>query len=400
MPSLGADMEYGTLLEWKVAPGDAVKRGDIVAVVDTSKAEIDVEVFEDGVIEEILVPVGERVPVGTPIARIGSADAEPAPEPIASASGNGHGNAAPVQPAPEPTVALSEPSSAPVTHPRVSPLARRTAAALGIDLSAVEGTGPRGAVTQVDVERAAGPVEVERAPAPAKPPTLAEPPTPDRQAAMRAAIAQLMARSKREIPHYYLSLDIDMTAALELLRRRNEERPVAERVLPAVLLARAAALAAREIPDMNGFFTDGAFRPSDAVHLGFAVALRSGGLIAPAIHNADGRSLDELMRDARDLVKRVRSGGLRASEMSDPTITVTSLGERGVGAVYGVIYPPQVALVGFGRIAERPWAADGMVGAREVVTATLSADHRASDGHTGALFLAAVDANLQTPEEL
>jgi pyruvate dehydrogenase E2 component (dihydrolipoamide acetyltransferase) len=356
-----------------------------------------VEVFEDGVIEEILVPVGERVPVGTPIARIGSADAEPAPEPIASASGNGHGNAAPVQPAPEPTIALSEPSSAPVTHPRVSPLARRTAAALGVDLSAVEGTGPRGAVTQVDVERAAGPVEVERAPAPAQPPAA---PAPDRQAAMREAIAQLMARSKREIPHYYLSLDIDMTAALELLRRRNEERPVAERVLPAVLLARAAALAAREIPDMNGFFTDGAFRPSDAVHLGFAVALRSGGLIAPAIHNADGRSLDELMRDARDLVKRVRSGGLRASEMSDPTITVTSLGERGVGAVYGVIYPPQVALVGFGRIAERPWAADGMVGAREVVTATLSADHRASDGHTGALFLAAVDANLQTPEEL
>jgi pyruvate dehydrogenase E2 component (dihydrolipoamide acetyltransferase) len=217
---------------------------------------------------------------------------------------------------------------------------------------------------------------------------------------MRQAIAELMARSKREIPHYYLGLDIDMGPALAWLDEHNAAIPLAERVLPAAVLARAAAVAAREVPALNGFWVDGGFRPSEPVHLGFAVSLRGGGLIAPAIHDADRKTPDELMRDIRHLVRRTRSGGLRASEMADPTITVTNLGERGTDATYGVIYPPQVALVGFGRIREQPVARDGMLGVGSVVTATLSADHRASDGHAGALFLAAIEAALQRPEEL
>jgi pyruvate dehydrogenase E2 component (dihydrolipoyllysine-residue acetyltransferase) len=411
MPSLGADMEAGTVLEWYVQPGDTVKRGDIVALVDTSKAEIEVEIFEGGVIDELLVPVGERVPVGTVLATLHPAGAEaPVPVPV--------GAPAPPTPAPPaPPVAVTAPVPPPPLVPppapvrvaaapagtnhrlRVSPLARRAAAGLGVDLSEVSGSGPNGAITRADVERArTGPESaplVERPPAPA--PTR-EP--GDRQAAMREAIGSLMARSKRVIPHYYLQLDIDMGRALDWLREANLQRPVNERLLPSVLLLSAVARAAAEMPEMNGFWIDGAFRPGGGVHLGVAVSLRGGGLIAPALHDADGKNLDEIMAGVRDLVQRARAGRLRSSEMSDPTLTVTNLGDRGVDLVHGVIYPPQVALVGFGAVRERPWAIDGMLGVRPIVVATLAADHRASDGHAGGRFLTLIERRLQKPENL
>jgi pyruvate dehydrogenase E2 component (dihydrolipoamide acetyltransferase) len=375
-------MDSGVLTEWRVKPGDRVKRGDIVAVVDTKKADIEIEVFEDGVVSELLVPVGQQVPVGTVIATI---------EPAAPQA---------VRPAPSPPErAAQEPAE---HHRRVSPLARRMAADRGVDLDSVTGTGPRGAVLRADVERAAasGAAPPEAPPVPPEPARTEQPRGEDRSAAMRDAIAALMARSKREIPHYYLGLDIPMDAALAWLEQHNAELPLAERVLPAALLARAVAAAAREVPSMNGFWENGAFQPCAHVHLGFAVSLRGGGLIAPAIHDADDKSVDELMRDIRDLVRRTRNGGLRASEMSDSTLTLTNLGERGSDATYGVIYPPQVALAGFGRIRTQPVARDGMLGIGSVVTATLSADHRASDGHDGALFLAEVEALLAAPETL
>jgi pyruvate dehydrogenase E2 component (dihydrolipoamide acetyltransferase) len=401
-------MDSGVLLEWLVKPGDAVKHGDIVAVVDTSKAEIEIEVFEDGVVEELLVPTGERVPVGTPIALIDAAKlAAPAPGP------NGGAPALAPQAPPPPVVAPPAPVPPAAEHRRrVSPVARRTAAALGVDLDVVSGTGPHGAVTKADVERAAeGGAPVARPSPPTArttsgpgPPAPAAPPAPgsaaDRQAAMRAAIAALMARSKREIPHYYLAEDVDLSAALDHLERRNLDLPVQQRLLPAVLLAKATALALREVPELNGFWTDGRYQPGAGIHLGFAVALRGGGLIAPAIHDADAKPVDELMAAIRDLVRRGRAGTLRSSEMSDPTVTLTSLGDRGAQAVYGVIYPPQVALVGFGRIAERPWASGGMLAVRPVTTVTLAGDHRASDGATGGRLLTAIARNLQAPEEL
>jgi pyruvate dehydrogenase E2 component (dihydrolipoamide acetyltransferase) len=209
-----------------------------------------------------------------------------------------------------------------------------------------------------------------------------------------------MARSKREVPHYYLSTTVDLSTAVGWLRERNRELPVAERLVPAALLLKAAALAAREVPQLNGFWTGGRFTAASTVHLGVAVALRGGGLVAPAIHNATDLPLTELMAKLRNLVTRARSGRLRGSETTDPTITVTNLGDQGVEAVFGVIYPPQVALVGLGRVVERPWAVDGLIGVRPVVTATLSADHRASDGATGARYLTVLDRLLQRPEEL
>ena len=283
---------------------------------------------------------------------------------------------------------------------RVSPLARRAAEQLGVDLSTVSGSGPNGAITKADVERARPAAQARHRVAAAGDACARAASRGDRQAAMREAIGALMARSKREIPHYYLQLEIDMSRAIDWLRDANLERPVNERLLPSALLLSAVARAVAEMPEMNGFWIDGAFRPGGGVHLGVAISLRGGGLIAPALHDADQKSLDEIMAGVRDLVQRARSGRLRSSEMSDPTLTVTNLGEHGVDLVHGVIYPPQVALVGFGAVRERPWAADGMLGVRPTVIATLAADHRASDGHAGSRFLTLIDRQLQKPETL
>ncbi|HUJ01630.1 MAG TPA: 2-oxo acid dehydrogenase subunit E2, partial [Usitatibacter sp.] len=234
----------------------------------------------------------------------------------------------------------------------------------------------------------------------AKPSAAAAKPSADRTAEMRKAIGAAMSRSKREIPHYYLTEPIPMARAMEWLARENEKRAVTERLLMGVAQLKAVALALKKAPELNGFWIDGAFRPSQAVHLGVAISIRQGGLISPAIHDVDRKGLDELMHDLSDLVARARAGSLRSSEMSDPTITVTNLGETGVESVLGVIYPPQVALVGFGRIDARPWVEDGTVRALPITIASLSADHRASDGMRGARFLAELRERLQHPEEL
>jgi len=324
MPSLGADMESATLIEWKVKPGDRVKKGDIVAVVETVKGAIDVEIFEEGTVMELVAQPGAEVPVGGLLARITGGAPAGAPAPQAE----------------------------PAERPRVSPRQRRLAA---------EQAPPR---------------------------------------TMREAIGAAMARSKREIPHYYLEAHVSLEAALSWLAAENEQRPVTGRVLPAALLLKAAALAVREVPELNGTYVNGAFTPSKAVHLGVAISLKSGGLIAPALHDADQLPLAELMKQLADLVDRARRGALKSSELADGTVTVTNLGDLGVESVFGVIYPPQVAIIGFGKVLERPWAEGGRVEVRRTVAASLSADHRVSDGHRGGLFLTALDRLLQEPQKL
>ena len=384
MPSLGAEMEKGTLVEWRVKPGDAVTRGQIVAVVETDKGTIEVEIFEDGVVDSLLVAPGTKAPVGTPLAVV-RGKGEPAAA-VAAA------------PAPAPSAAKAPPAAVPEAgRTRASPLARKRAEALGLDLGRVTGTGPGGTVTVADVAAAAAGATGVGAGAGAGEGKGAE---ADRQAAMRRAIGAAMSRSKREIPHYYLATDIELSRMHAWLATHNAGVPVARRMLPAAPLLKAVALALMEVPELNGFFTDGAFHPSEAVHLGIAISLRQGGLVAPAIHDAGRRTVEELMDALRDLIARVRAGTIRSSELADPTVTVSSLGDQGVREVLGVIFPPQVALVGLGRIGERPWVAEGTVQARPVITATLSADHRVSDGHRGGRFLAALDRLLQEPEKL
>jgi pyruvate dehydrogenase E2 component (dihydrolipoamide acetyltransferase) len=381
LPSLGADMDKGTMLEWKVAPGQPLKKGDVVAVVDTTKAAVDVEIWSEGTVHALLVDVGQEVPVGTPILAL------LAPGEAAPALGVSSGKAG-------------------QARPRVSPAARKQAAEMGLDLTGIAGTGVQGSVTLEDVARAgavgARPVTA-RAPAIATglvAPSIETRAAGDRQGQMRSAIAAAMGRSKREIPHYYLSETIPMGKALNWLRGANAQRPPTERLLPAALMLKAVALATHDFPEMNGLFVDGVYHPSAVAHVGVAISLRQGGLIAPALHDVGHRELETVMLELADLVRRCRAGSLRSSEMSDPTITVTNLGDQGVEQVFGVIYPPQVALVGFGRVVERPWVVDGQLTTMPVVTASLSADHRVSDGHRGALFLAKVGALLQQPQML
>lgn len=387
MPSLGADMEAGTLVEWHIKPGDAVKRGQVVAVVETQKGAIEVEIWEDGVVERLVVQPGAKVPVGEVLAVLRGGGEGEAPALVAPPA---------AAPTPTATVTTAAPATIAADRRKVSPSARRQAQELGVDLATVQSQEADGVISRADIERAAA-IGKQTAAAPAAPP---EATAGDWRVQMRKAIAAAMSRSKREIPHYYLATDIDVTSLLTWLTAENAKRSVAERLLPAVPLMKAVALALREVPELNGFWIDGAFRSSTAVQLGMAIAMRGGGLVAPAIHDADHRTCDELMAALRDLIARVRGGRLRSSEMADPTVTLTSLGEQGVAQVFGVIYPPQVAIIGLGRISERPWVTAGTVAARQVLTASLAADHRASDGHRGALFLAALDRLLQAPEKL
>lgn len=415
MPSLGADMEAGTLVVWHVQPGGRVKRGDIIAEVETDKGIIEVEVFENGVIEQILVQPGMEVPVGTVLAtiRADGTPVVPAARPAATTVAGSPASARP--PAARPPQPPVEQPAAALPRLRVSPLARKLATELGIDVHTVRGTGPGGAIGRADIEHAATarkaaaaapPLPPEAAaplpvaPAPAPPAARGAPPTGLSPTGIRRAIAAAMARSNRDIPHYYLQTRIDMSRALRWLEAENQRRSLKERLLPAVLLLKAVAQALGDVPELNGYWSEERHQPQEAVHIGFAIALRQGGLIAPAIHHVDLKSLDDLMEALRDLIPRARSGRLRSSEMTDATITVTNLGDLGVEVVYGVIYPPQVALVGFGKILEQPWAEHGMLGVRPVVTATLAADHRATDGHRGAQFLEALNRSLQEPATL
>lgn len=401
MPSLGADMEAGTLVEWLVKTGDRVKRGDVIAVVETQKGAIEVEIFDDGVVSELVVPVGRKVPVGTVLAHIADGKAEQppgarppaapppaaAPAPAAAPVPAAVAPAMPVPPALRPPVA----PAAPEQRVKITPVARRRAAELGLDVASLHGTGIDGSVTLADIEAA----KVAPAERPEQPrPRAALPPD------MRKAIAAAMSRAKREIPHYYLTQTVDLHAALTWLEATNRERPPPERILPATLFLKATALALREVPQLNGTFEGGEFRPSSGIHVGWAISLRGGGLIAPAILDTDARSLKEIMEALRDLVQRARSGGLRSSELTLPTITVTNLGERGAESVAGIIYPPQVALVGFGRVVTRPWVVDGAVVVRPVVSLSLAADHRVTDGHIGGQLLVAIDRILQEPGKL
>ncbi len=417
MPSLGADMDHGKMVEWLVKPGDYVHRGDVVAVVDTEKTVMDVETFEEGVVAELLVDVGATVPIGTPLARITStpdnaaaaaAETEHAapsetaapvsppvrhlahrlgvdPARIRGTGRNGAVTRADVERAAPPVTAPSKADGAVRTEHaisegvrvRSSPRARRLAAERGQDLKSVTGTGPGGAVTEADVLAAAataGPEAAAASPPEVAAPEATEPePRPSdgrqREASLRRAVGALMSRSKKSIPHYYLSTTLDMSAAVAWMQSVNLQRPVASRLVASALLLKAAAVAAKAVPEVNGFYVDEEFRPSRSVHLGVAVALRKGGIVAPAIHDADTLTVDELMERLRDLVSRARAGRLQRAEMADPTITVTNLGDlgggkrlwRNISAAGGHGGPGQAdgTAVGPRRDAGRPPSGDG-----------------------------------------
>lgn len=434
MPSLGADMQEATLVKWLVKRGDRIKRGQVIGEVDTAKGVIDLECFQEGVVENILVNEGQTVPVGYALLSLATDD-----QPLASCAsesasssinkqGVGHSieqtsqknetavselvekgtlqntiRAAADQMSREKKslqsaqkIEITEISTGSVgeanatSRPKVSPLARRRAAELGIDLTTV---------TTARVDHTIGIEDVESAAA--RRTTVATGRGPDAsRVALRTAIAAAMSKSKSEIPHYYLQTSINMQKALTWLEQENKKRSLNDRLLPALLLIKAVTRALVEVPQLNGYWVDGQLRQSDKVHVGFAIAMKGGGLVAPAIHDVGVKSIDQLRSDLYDLVPRARVGRLRSSEMTDATITITNMGDLGVESVFGIIYPPQVALVGFGKVFDRPWVEAGELCIRPIVTASLSADHRATDGLIGARFLDSLGQLLQEPQSL
>ncbi|MEJ2500925.1 MAG: dihydrolipoamide acetyltransferase family protein [Campylobacterales bacterium] len=383
MPSLGADMESAVLMEWKVKAGDKVDKNDVIAEVETSKGVIEIEVFETGTVDTLLGEPGTEYAVGTPLALIRTENetAEQLQAALAELSGGAPAAAAPREQKPKPAQAKPEPAE--TRRAEISPAARKRAQELGVDLDALA-AATAGKIGLDAVEAAAKPKKHEGI----------------RPEGMRDAIAKAMGRSNAEIPHYYLSTPINMTPALEWLEAQNEQRSIKERILPAALLIRAVVKALAAVPELNGFWKENTLKMSAAVHPGIAVALRSGGLITPALIDANTMDLDQTMAALHDLITRTRSGKLRSSEMTQQTIVITNLGDLGVERVYGVIYPPQVALVGFGQIADAPWAEGGTLTVKKVMQATLAGDHRATDGRIGAFFLTRLNQLLQTPEEL
>ncbi|NKY32958.1 2-oxo acid dehydrogenase subunit E2 [Nocardia speluncae] len=493
MPSLGADMVEGTVLHWFVRPGQRVHTGDIVAEIDTTKAAIEVESFDDGILTEILVPEGATVAVGTPLATIDpTAEPTPATAPArgdaepASDTGPGAPRRLPSTAYASPGHSATPPRSDGAEHDhRATPLIRKFAAEAGIDIAAVAGTGPGGRVMRADIDRvkaaATAPPPPSRPPAdhPAPPARVADhsgaagatapkpytgpasgyarrlahtagiepagltgtgpdgavrardlPPLahaaldpgdspasqtipveteetektgerpPHDPAAARQLIAAAMTRSKRTVPHYYLSSTVDMEKATRALHAINEQAPVPDRIVVSAFLLCAVARAARAVPELNGFWIDEQFQTASDVHLGTVVSLREGGILVPTIPDADRLSPAQMMHAMREVVGRTRTGRLRSHDTTQATITVTNLGDLGADAVFGVIPVPQVAIVGFGAVTERPCAVAGLVGVRPQVTVTVSADHRASDGAVGARFLHRLTDYLQHPEEL
>ncbi|MCX8225858.1 MAG: dihydrolipoamide acetyltransferase family protein [Sulfitobacter sp.] len=378
MPSLGADMEDGILVEQLVAVGETVSRGDIIAAVETQKGAIEIEVFENGILDKWLVPLGTRVPVGTPIAEIRSSDApmtqvEPdVPQPVRPVSDLTR----PKVPKLTPLASQGHPDKG---RQRVTPAARRRAVQAGIDLKTL---GRDRIITLKEL------------------PHVEKPPDAAPATGMRQAIAAAMSRSKREIPHYYLSDTIDLTAAEAFVADHNADLPPEKRLLIGALFIRAIANTVKTFPEFSGTFENNQFVPSPKPHVGMAISQRGGGLVAPALHDAETGSLDDLMVRLRGLIERVRQGRLRARELSDPTITLTSLGDRGVSGITGVIFSPQVAIIGIGTPDRRPVVQDGEIVARRIATVTLAADHRVSDGHRGARFLRAIISHLQRPKTL
>ena len=375
MPSLGADMEDGTLIEWKKKPGDVVKRGDIIAEVDTQKGLIEIEVFDEGTIAELLIQEGTKVPVGTKMALIQPSTIE-AEKPIE------------LHPIME---KISEPIIEEKTDTisiKASPLAKKMAQENHIDLSKIIGTGPDGAITKEDIDvsiKQSETAETEKISTPSE--------------AIRMAVAAAMSKSNREIPHYYLEKKIDMTKALAWLQEANKQRTVDNRLLPVVLFIKAMAKSLKEVPDLNAVWENGLLQKTE-INIGFVVSLRNGGIIVPAIPQSDTKSADEIMAALNDLIPRARALKLRSSELSSSTITLTNLGDAGADTVFGIIYPPQVAIVGLGTITEQPFAENGMLGIRSLANVTLAGDHRATDGLTGSRFLSSLDKYLQNPEAL
>lgn len=371
MPSLGADMEEGKFVEWRIQPGDLVKKGQAIGVVETQKAAVEIESFREGKVLTLEAKPGDVIAVGTEIATMevsGDVEAEAARVPMAKMP-----------------PAILPPAMGP--RKQISPAAKKLAVENHLDWNLIVGSGPNGVIEVRDVEKKLGA---------ARPPGQ----TTFSGVDLRRAIASKMVKSKREIPHYYLHQRMSLDPMMAWLDKVNQVRDMEARLMTASVLLRALVKTLQENPDLNGHYVDQNFLPSSAIHLGVAIALKSGGVLVPAILDAQAMSLFELNASFKSLAERARSGGIKNREMTDGTFTVTNVGDLGAHQVTGVIFPPQVAIVGIGRVRKEAVVVDGSVRPGLVVDVTLSADHRVSDGLSGSKFLNRLERFLQQPQFL
>jgi pyruvate dehydrogenase E2 component (dihydrolipoamide acetyltransferase) len=352
MPSLGADMEEGKLMSWKISPGDSVKKGQSIAIVETTKSAVEIESFYDGVVLELLGHQGDSIHVGTAIASF-----EIAEQVI-------------------PTTDVKK-------RIMISPAARKLAIENNVNLESVSGHGPEGLIELADVEKFIqihGPVKSS--------------------VNIRVAIAKAMSDSKKEIPHYYLKHTFSLDVVMKWLDEKNRTLPPDERLLMPTILIKAIVNALKDFPMFNGYFKAGGYVSSEVINVGVAVALKSGGVLVPAVLDAQNLSLDQLNSSFLDLAHRVQLNELKNRELTEGTFTITNLGDSGCEEVFGIIFPPQVALIGLGFIHKRLVMLNDKVVNSWAVVGSLSADHRVSDGLVGAKFLRKIDEFLQIPEQL
>ncbi len=442
MPQMGADMTEGTLVRWLKQVGDQVNRGDILAEIETDKATVELEAFESGVIQKLAVEEGETVPVGEVIALLGAVGevvpeverkppaeipARRTPSPETSAEPGAAAVAKELQPAGQARVAAEAkppadqgggfgdgraraPAGATRERVRISPVARRIAVESGVDISAIAGSGPDGRILRRDVEAAltAGPAKAAAAAPTARPRAAAA--APERPAPavaggvqplsrMRQAIARRMSQSKQQQPHYYLTLDIDMTDALVFRKQLNTAAGEDRHVSINDLVVKACALALQRHPRFNAEYTDQGLKVHEQINIAIGVALDDG-LIAPALLDCGTKSLGQIGVEARDLIERTKAGKLHADEYGSGTFTITNLGAYGVETLFGIINPPQAAFLGVGSVMPKPVARDGQVVVREVMKVALSADHRVTDGAEGARFIKEIQSLLENPASL
>jgi len=405
MPKLGFDMAEGTLVEWAKKVGETVGEGEVIAVIETDKANVEVTSFKAGVLRQILVEAGTVVPVGQPIAVIGTAD-----EPIDLAALGVKQVAAPparkevkAAPAPAPAQAPAVVREGPVI---ASPVARRMADELGIDLRQVTGSGPEGRIVKRDIEEYIRQREAAPAPPRAAPPIpipsvvpsgeeyRAEPISP-----MRQTIARRMTESKQQAPHFYITVEVDMEAALALRQQLNALLPEGQSISVTDLLIKAAAIALKQFPNINASFAGDAIHIHEHINIGLAVA-REVGLVTTVLKDADKKSLSQIAQESRELIARAREGRMRAEEMVGGTFNISNLGMFDVEHFIAIISPPQAAVLAIGSIQQVPVVKNGQLTVGTRMKATISADHRVTDGAEAARFLQTFKAALEQPLRL
>ena len=455
MPQMGYDMQQGTVVRWHKQEGDAVARGDVLADIETDKATVEFEAFVSGVLRKIVAQEGIAIPVGDLIAVITGPD-EALPEGLLSGRGSGNKDDAPVgngatsvAAQPVSTVASAPPAASPGGEVRASPIARRLAREQGIDLAVVTGTGPGGRIVEKDVlnhtdaRAQTSPVATVAAEVRASPIArrlareggielalvtgtgpggriveqdvlnnleAASQPSSDAASAsaqpeqvdlsrMRQTIAKVTSDSKRDTPHFYVSSEVDMTKATEMRGDLNEVLASESRVSVNDLVVKACAMALQKFPKFNAFYQGGHLQMNPDINIGIAIALESG-LIVPGINGCQAKSLVEIAAASRDLIARAHSGTLRNEEYSGTTFSVSNLGMFDVDSFTAIIYPPHAAILAVGRVKEQAVARDGQVTVAQIMTATLSVDHRVADGAEAARFIMEIKGLLEKPAAL